>query len=121
MAAATVRIHGVRETVAAFRAIDAKLARQFGNDLRQAAEPVAATARTKVTRYAGASINTIRPKRSGVRVFVEQGARKVTGKRGDFGALQMRNVLEPALDERADDVYREVDRVFREYSTAEGF
>jgi hypothetical protein len=119
--AATIRVHGVRETAAAFRAVDAKLARQFGNDLRQAAEPVAASARDKVTRYAGASVNTIRPKRSGARVFVEQSARKVTGRRGDYGALQMRTVLEPALDERAPEVFDEVDRVLNEYARAGGF
>jgi len=121
VAASTVRVTGVREVTAAFRKIDTQLAKQFGDDLKKAAEPVAETSRQKVTRYAGASINTIRARRRGASVFVEQSARKVTGKRGDFGALQMRNVLEPALDENAPQVFTEVERVLNQYASSAGF
>ena len=121
MAAATVRIHGVKEVTKAFREIDGDLAKQFGNDLKEAAEPVAVSARDKETRYAGASVNTIRARRAGPRVFVGQGARKVTGLRGDFGALQMRTVLMPALDEKANEVYSRVEKVLDGYARGAGF
>lgn len=121
MAAATIRVHGAREVVAAFRKVDKKLAAQFGNDLKKAAAPVTDTARAKVTRYHGAKVNTIRARRSGPRVFVEQGARKVTGKRGDFGALQMRTVLMPALEERSGEVFDRVEEVLNNYARSAGF
>lgn len=121
MAAGTVRVTGLREVQRAFREVDRKLALQLGNDLKKAAEPVAASARGKVTRYRGASINTIRTRRRGATILVEQSARKVTGHRGDFGALQMRNVLEPALDENTSRVFTDVERVLNQYASSAGF
>lgn len=121
MASATIKVYGAKEVSAAFRKVDKNLAKEFGNDLKKAAEPVAVTARAKVTRYRGAKVSTIKTRRSGPRVFVEQGARKVTGKRGDFGALQMRTVLEPALDERADEVFDQVEEVLNKYARSAGF
>ena len=43
-------------------------------------------------------------------VAVEQSRRKVTGKRGDFGGLQMSRALLPALKAKEADVVREVER-----------
>ena len=117
----TVRVHGAREVVAAFRKIDKKLAREFGNDLKKAAAPVVDAAREKETKWQGASIGTIRAKRSGARVFVEQSAKKTTGLRSDFGALQMREALVPALDDKTDVVYAEVTLVLNKYANSAGF
>jgi hypothetical protein len=118
---AGLRVHGLREVNAAFRKIDSSLAKEFGNDLKKAAAPVVETAKAKETRWRGASINTIRAKRSGPRVFVEQSARKKTGLRGDFGALQMRSALEPALEENTNQVFTEVERVLNHYASSAGF
>lgn len=64
------------------------------------AEPVAASARQRISKYTGASTGTIQPRSTaGGMVFVRQNARKRTGKRPDFGSLQMRAGLIPALDE----------------------
>lgn len=65
----------------------------------EAARPVADAARQKLGRYRGASVGTIRPRASARGAFVTQGAKTVTGKRGDFGVLQMVRVMEPALAE----------------------
>jgi hypothetical protein len=116
----TVRVHGLREVNAAFRKVDLQLAKDFGEDLKKAAEPVVRDAKAKEI-WRGASINTIRAKRSGPRVFVEQSARKKTGLRPDFGALQMRRALEPALEENADEVFIEVDAVLNRYANSAGF
>lgn len=121
MASAGVKVYGAKEVTAAFRKVDKELAKQFGNDLKKAAEPVAVAARSKVTRYRGAKVTTIKTRRTGPRVFVEQGARKVTGKRGDFGALQLRTVLVPALEERTDEVFDEVEKVLDNYARSAGF
>lgn len=118
---ATVRVHGLREVNAAFRKVDKKLAREFGNDLKKAALPVVEQARQEEQRWQGASISTIRAKRSGPRVFVEQSARKKTGLRPDFGALQMRDALEPALEQKADVVFDVVDIILNQYAHGSGF
>lgn len=120
MAAATIRVHGLREVNAAFGKIDKQLRKELGNDLKKAAEPVVQEARIRET-WAGAKIGTIRAKRSGLRVFVEQSARKVTGLRGDYGALQMRKALTPALEDKADAVFNDVERVLNEYANSAGF
>jgi hypothetical protein len=111
----------VREVNAAFRQIDKKLAREFGNDLKKAAAPTVEEARQLEERWAGASIGTIRAKRTGARVFVEQSARKVTGLRADFGALQMQEALVPALDTTADEVFENVEDVLDHYADSAGF
>jgi hypothetical protein len=117
---ATVRVQGVREVQKAFRGVDRSLAAEFGQDLQKAAEPVAQAARAK-EKWQGASINTIRTRRRGVNIYVEQSARKVTGLRGDYGALQMRQALEPALDENSGKVFSEVASVLDKYANREGF
>lgn len=42
-------------------------------------------------------------------VSVEQSLRRVTGKRGDYGALQMREALLPAVDNKDRDIEQEFD------------
>lgn len=116
-----IRVDGTREVMRAFRAVDKSLAREFGNDLKAAAAPVVEGSKQKVTRFRGVSLRTIRAKRSGPNVFVEQSARKVTGKRGDFGALQMRVGLIPALDENTDEVFAAVEKTLDRYANSAGF
>ncbi len=117
---ATVRVYGIKEVNRAFREIDKDLAVQLGNDLKEAAAPVVSAAKGK-EKWRGASINTIVARRTGLRIFVYQNARKVTGRRGDYGALQMKQALIPALDESADEVYSHVERVLDRYANGAGF
>jgi hypothetical protein len=117
---ATVRVEGVAKVQKAFRGIEKSLATEFGKDLQKAAEPVVQAAKSK-ERWQGASIATIRSRRRGINVYVEQSAHKVTGKRADYGELQMRQALVPALDENESKVFDEVDRVLDEYANKEGF
>jgi hypothetical protein len=117
---ATVRVYGVKEVNRAFRQVDKALAVQFGNDLKAAAAPVVQAAKAK-EHWQGASVGTIRARRVGPVVYVEQSARKVTGLRGDYGGLQMRQALMPALDENADEVFVSVDHVLDKYAAEAGF
>ena len=108
--AAVIRITGVRETVSALRRVSRAAPRVITDELKAAAEPVAVSARTKISQYPGAKTGSIRPRVAGLgNVFVTQGARKVTGLRGDFGALQMRRLSE-ALDENEPEVRRGVEK-----------
>ena len=118
MAAASVRIHGLRELNRALTNLERK---DLGKELKEAAEPVVSASREKVTRFRGSSPGTIRAKRTGLRVFVEQSKAKVTGKRGDFGALQMRTALEPALQENENEVFRNVEQALNRWGREEGF
>jgi len=73
--------------------------------LRAAAWPIATDARSRLaSKYAGASSRTIGPRVTVAGAAVTQRARKVTGNRGDFGALQMRNVMIPALHAHEEEV-----------------
>jgi hypothetical protein len=117
---ATVRVEGVARVQKAFRGIDKSLATEFGKDLQKAADPVVQATKAK-EKWQGASIGTIRSRRRGINVYVEQSARKVTGLRGDYGALQYRQALVPALTENEDEVFSEVERVLDGYANREGF
>ena len=99
MAAATVRVRGLRETQRALQKVNKEAAKTVRDALKEATEPVASDARSRLSRYAGASVGTIGPRATNRGVFVTQRARKKTGKRGDFGVLQMQEVLVPALEE----------------------
>lgn len=121
MATSTIRVKGLDELRRSFNRLDRRLTRDLGEELKRAAVPVAERARERVSRYRGASPQTIQPTRSGLRVYVRQGARKVTGRRGDFGHLQMIEVLEPALEERSDEVVELVDDVLGRWGGDAGF
>jgi len=110
-----------RPVVKAFAAIDVDLKKRLGDDLKEAAAPVVETARQLVERYPGAKVNTITSRRLGPRVWVQQGAKKVTGRRPDFGALQMTKVLMPAATQREEEVRRGVNSALNRYAIEAGF
>lgn len=115
------QVTGLRAVTRALRQVDKALGKQLRDDLKKAAEPVAESARSKLARYRGASLGTVRPGATGAAVFVQQYARKVTGRRGDFGALQMRNAFIPALAEREPSVVRQIEDAIDSYVNSAGF
>lgn len=115
-----VRVKGLSETVRAFNKLDRSLGRELQRELKKVAEPVVRSGQSKIGRYAGASVSTIGPRASGASVFVTQRAKKVTGKRGDFGQLQMRK-LEEALDENERKVINRIEDFLDRFTNSEGF
>lgn len=107
-----VRIRGLREFQSAIRRASAESRKTVRDGLKEAARPVVEAAKAKEGRWAGASIGTIGPRVTGRSVFVTQRARKVTGLRGDFGALQMKDAFIPALEENQEEVVHEVEKAF---------
>ena len=97
----SIRDEGVRELRSALKEVEGGL-KDFRGEMKRVAAPVVEEAPSMGSRYAG--IGKFNPRTSGTTVAVQQSARKVTGQRGDFGALQMRTVLEPALDAREGEV-----------------
>jgi hypothetical protein len=121
MAGATVRITGLREVDRAFRQMEKDASKELRKALVEAAEPVAVTARQNLAKYHGISLGTIGPRAVARGAFVTQRAKKVTGLRGDFGALQMRVGLMPALEAHADDVMRGAEHVIDLLASRNGF
>ena len=103
MAGATVHITGLRELNRSLAIANLGAAKAVKEGLKRAAEPVAQAAKEKVSRYPGASVGTIGPRVGVAGVWVTQRAKKVSGKRSDFGTLQQKH-LEASLDEHADEV-----------------
>jgi hypothetical protein len=99
----TVKVSGLREVQRAFRRMSGTLRPELRAALRKAADPVARDARGK-EKWQGASIATIGPKVTLTGASVTQRARKVTGARPDYGALQMRQAFIPALEENAAEI-----------------
>lgn len=110
MASETVRVRGLDDTVRAFRRLESDVPKQIQKDLKTAVEPVRLESIRLISRFQGASIRTIRPRARGASAFVTQGARKVTGKRGDWGRRQQL-LMEDALRDKQGAVMENVEGV----------
>lgn len=120
MAENTIRVSGVKETLAALNKLDRSVGREIQKELRTAVEPVATAVRTEISRFRGASVATIKPRTRGASAFVTQNARKVTGKRGDFGRKQQL-IFEQKLDEKQHQVIQGVEDALDRLTRSEGF
>lgn len=121
MANVAVHVRGYRECISALNKVNREVSKETKAALKDAADPVAASSREKLARYQGASLGTIGPRVTTQGVFVTQRAKKVTGKRGDFGALQMTRGLMPALDEHGDEIEHGVVAAFDTLVRSSGF
>lgn len=121
MANATIRVRGQAELVRAFGRIDKSLRQEVQRELAAAAEIVSDEARSRLAAYDTASAAGLRPRVRGASSFVEQRRRKVTGRRGDWGVLQMREALLPALSSKQDEVIDRVDEMLARLAGEAGF
>ena len=123
MAAQAVRVNvkGYREVIRALNRTDKETKKTLKDALKAAAEPVAADARSLIAKYQGASVSTIQPRVVTSGVYVTQRAKKKTGKRPDFGSLQMRRGLIPALYDHENDIVDGVDHAIGILINREGF
>lgn len=119
--AETIQVEGLRELNRAFAVAEKELQKELRSGLKKAAEPVAEVARGKAARFGG---NVARGIAAGSRAggaVVRQRNKRVSGLRPDFGVLQMRTVLEPALAEQQDAVVRAVEQVLDSVIAKAGF
>ena len=121
MAASTVRVRGLRELQRDFRKMSKDLSKEVRDGLREAAEPVRQEASTLFSPISADSAAgyKVRVRQRGV--AVEQSRRRTTGKRPDFGRLQMGRALIPALENRADEVVKGVEKVLDKLAGSNGF
>jgi hypothetical protein len=84
--------------------------REVRNELRQVAETVRDDGERKFSRYSQRSADGYRVvvRRRGI--SVEQSLRKTTGNNPDWGKLQMREALIPALDDNTEKLVRDLER-----------
>jgi hypothetical protein len=115
----SVKVTGLRETIRAFKKAEGDLGKQLKGRLVEVGNIVAREADTRGSRYAGIGAYKTVAYSSGS-VLVRQSKGKVTGQRGDFGSLQMRNVLEPALVSKENEVIRELEDVIDDVTSGAG-
>ena len=109
MASSAIRVKGYRECARAARRAGSATNREVRAAFRQVAEPVRAEA---VSRFSSIDTRSASGYRIAVRqrgVAVEQRLKKTTGRRGDYGSLQMRRALLPALHANEDKIMKGMD------------
>ena len=121
MAGNTVRVQGLRELQRDLKRIGEKdLQKGIDTELRKVGMIVAEDARGRFGRYDVRSAAGFRPRTRGFgRVVVEQRRRKTTGQHPEFGSLQMRRALLPAL--ASTDVVRHLDEMLDRLGRNNGF
>lgn len=104
MASGSVKVKGLRELQRDLRKSNKDVAKVVRSELKKVGEVVAVDARQRIGKYDSRSAAGVRTSVRSKGVFVQQGRRKVNGKRPDFGSLQMRKGFIPALAENRDQV-----------------
>lgn len=110
MAGQGLHVKGYRELMRATALADKQSKRTIREEFRQVGERVRQEA---AVSFASVSPRTAAGYRTRVRqrgIAVEQSLRKTTGTRPDFGRLQMRRALLPALYGNADNLERDLER-----------
>ena len=105
----TLRVKGYREFLAATARADRESKLYVRDTFRQVGESVRAdaTARFSPVSHRSASGYKVSVRQRGI--AVEQSLRKTTGTRADYGSLQMRRALFPALVANEDNLMRDLD------------
>ena len=108
----SVRVEGLRELYRYLGQVDKKIQSEFRKRIRtEVAEPVARDIRSRASVWGPETANAIK---AGTRLGgaeVVQKHPQVTGKRGDFGALQMSNAFLPGLAANETKVMRAMERI----------
>lgn len=106
----TVRIRGLREFQRAAKRAGPDARKEVRGALKEAVEPIRQDAVRRFAvidqRSAAGYTTFVTQRAAGVR----QSKRKTTGKRSDYGSLQMRKALLPALRENEDEIQRGIER-----------
>jgi hypothetical protein len=102
---ATYRVEGLRSLIRATDAAGKETKKLVRDDLRRVAEPVKQSAQARFARYDARSASRygISVRRTGY-VSVEQRLRRTTGHHPQYGSLQMRKALIPALEDNTDNI-----------------
>lgn len=120
MADSTIRMRGYREFMRATAKAEKETSRVIHAKLREAGDVVREDAARRFARYDEKTASGFRVRSRIGGVFVEQKLRRTTGQHPEFGAMQMRVALEPALDAKSDEVERRMDQALAELADIYG-
>lgn len=107
--AATLRVDGYRQTMQALALADKATRRAWRAELAHAGDKVRTDASSLAARYDQKTAAGYRTRVRQRGIAVEQSLRKTTGRHPEFGTLQMRRVLLPALAANERDTVRAVE------------
>ena len=114
-----IEVRGMRELLADFSKLDPKLKRELQKELRKVAAPAAERARKKATAR-GLNKRTVSGLRPGSRVgmaIVRQIRKSTTRTRKDFGAMQIKKIMEPAAVETMPEARARLERMLDRIAT----
>jgi hypothetical protein len=107
--AGALRLKGYREFLRAASRASKESQSEVRGTFRKVGDIVREEATFRFQRFDARSAAGYRTRVRQRGVAVEQSLRRTTGTRPDFGALQMRKALVPALDSKRDKVEREME------------
>lgn len=114
----TIKVHGLKELIRDLNRAERSIGKELQAALKDAAEPVLGDARGFAARWGPRTVSGLALSSTQGGVAVRQRRGRTTGKRPDFGRLQMQQALLPALERHQADVFRAaeaaLDRVLRE-------
>lgn len=105
----TLVVHGYREFLRACARAEPETRREVRNALRQAGEVVRRDAQQRMSPIDQGSALGYKTRVRQRGIAVEQSRRKTTGQHPEFGSLQMRRALLPALMSNQDELERELE------------
>lgn len=107
-------MRGYREFMRATAKAEKDTRRTIHTKLREAGDVVREEGQRRFLRYDAKSASGFRIRSRVGGVFVEQSLRRTTGQHPEYGALQMRVALVPALESKATEVERRMDQALAE-------
>jgi hypothetical protein len=121
-----ILVEGMVETVAAYKALGGEAAKGFVSTLKDAAEPVRDAAASKATseiRNMGTGRwHEMKVGVTGRQVYVAPSARRRGGSpRSNLAGLLMNRAMEPALDEKTEEILQRVEAALTTMSVSVGF
>lgn len=122
MAGTSLKVKGLRDLHRALKTADDQLKRELESELRAAGDLVAESSRARFVNVDARSAAGFKSKVKGFgRVVVQQSRRRVTGRRGDYGSLQMRRALIPAVAENEATVLTHIEGMLDRLGGRNGF
>lgn len=117
-----VKTKGLKELRRALKGVDADASKELDNQLKEVAEVVASGARQLFTAIDSRSAAGFKPRLRGFsQVMVTQTRRRKSGQRPDYGSLQMRRALIPALWSNKTNIERRLENMIESVGNSHGF
>jgi hypothetical protein len=119
MARETVAVRGLTELIRDFKNLDKPVKARLRQALRDVGDVVKQDAATRFSQTDSRSAAGFKTRVRQRGIAVEQSIKKTTGQHPEYGSLQMRKALLPALMSNEQDMHRELeralDRISREF------